>query len=130
MRKYHQLSQQERYSITALLISRHEEAEIARTLKRSPSTIGRELARNRCNSDSVYRAEIAHSYATARRRRERRGFRHSSQQWQRVIALLKEKWSPEQISSTLRLQGAFRISHETIYKYCLLYTSPSPRDCS
>ena len=32
---------------------------------------------------------------------------------------MKEKWSPEQISNTLRLQGAFCISHETIYKYVL-----------
>ena len=119
MRKYHQLSQQERYNITSLLISRHEGAEIARTLQRAASTISRELARNRCNSDSAYRAEIAHSYATARRRRERRGFRHTPEQWRQVIILLKENWSPEQISNTLRLQGAFRISHETIYKYVL-----------
>lgn len=114
---YHQLSQQERYTITALLISRYSHADIARHLGRSPSTIDRELGRNCSTHDDKYRAEVAHSYATARRRRERRGFRHSAQQWQHVLALLQHKWSPEQISNTLRLQGAFRISHETIYQY-------------
>lgn len=119
MRRYHQLSQQERYTIGALLISRKSEAAIARVMKRDPSTIGRELARNRCHSDSAYRSEIANSYAVARRRRERRGFHHTEEQWQQVIILLKEKWSPEQISNYLGLHGCFRISHQTIYKYIL-----------
>ncbi len=98
-------------------MSRRSNAEIARVLQRSPSTICREILRNRKPSDLKYRAEPAHSYATARRRRERRGFRHSPQQWQQVTALLQQKWSPEQISNSLRLQGTVRISHETIYQY-------------
>ncbi len=114
---YHQLSQQERYTITALLITRHSRAEIARQLGRSASTVSRELGRNRTHYDDKYRAELAHSYATARRRRVRRGFHHTTEQWRQVLQLLKDKWSPEQISSTLRLRGSFRISHETIYQY-------------
>ncbi len=62
---------------------------------------------------------MAHGYATARQRRERRGFRFTPEQWRPVISLLKEKWSPEQISSHLRLHGPFSISHETIYRYVL-----------
>ena len=74
MRRYRQLSQQERYTITALLICRQTHAEIARRLGRDPSTISRELGRNRTHHDDKYRAELAHSYATARRKRERRGW--------------------------------------------------------
>jgi transposase, IS30 family len=116
---YHQLSRDERYSLTDLMIRRKSNAVIARALHRAPSTVSRELARNRCHSDSEYRSEIAHSYATARRRRERRGFHHTQQQWEQVILLLKEKWSPEQISNVLKLRKNFMISHETIYKYIL-----------
>ena len=119
MRRYHQLSQQERYTICALLISRKSEAEIARQMSRNPSTIGRELARNRCHSDSAYRSEIANSYAVARRRRERRGFHHTAEQWQQVIILLKEKWSPEQISGRLKRLKKSSVSHETIYRFLL-----------
>jgi IS30 family transposase len=101
MSRYQQLSQQERYTICALLISHNSRAEVARFLGRAPSTISRELSRNRCRSDAAYRSEQANSYAVARRRRERRGFRHSADEWGQVISLLEEKWSPEQISNHL-----------------------------
>jgi hypothetical protein len=58
-------------------------------------------------------------YATARRRRERRGSQFTAQQWQQVIALLQEEWSPEQISNHLKQHADFAMSHETIYKYVL-----------
>ncbi len=44
-------------------------------------------------------------------------FRHTPQQWQRVVELLEQDWSAEQISHSLRLQGSFGISHQTIYKF-------------
>ena len=119
MSSYRQLSQEERYRITGLLISRRTDADIARALGRSQSTISRELARNRGNCDGAYRADLAHSYATARRRRERRGFHLTADQWEQVTTLLKEKWSPEQISNCLKMYGNFTVSHETIYRYIL-----------
>jgi transposase, IS30 family len=119
MSSYHQLSQEERYIVTGLLVSRHSHAQIARELMRSPSTVCRELARNRNTYDDGYRAEVAHSYATARRKRERRGFHLLQLQWDQVISLLKQKWSPQQISNYLRLHGSFTVSHETIYRYIL-----------
>jgi IS30 family transposase len=119
MSTYHQLSQQERYNITALMISRRTNADIARVIGRSPSSISRELARNRANCDGTYRADLAHSYATARRRRARRGFHLTTDQWEQVITLLKEGWSPEQISNVLKIRGTLTVSHQTIYKYIL-----------
>jgi transposase, IS30 family len=119
MCNYQQLSQEERYTITALLRSHSSKAEIARFLKRSPSTIYRELSRNRSTHDNDYRAEVAHSYATARRRRSRRGSHFTLEQMQMVIVLLKEKWSPEQISNVLALEKKLFISHETIYQFIL-----------
>jgi IS30 family transposase len=119
MSSYQQLSQQERYSITALLISRKSHAEIARQLGRSPSTISRELARNRKPSDQKYRAEAAHSYATARRWRVRRGSHFRREHWQQVVNFLLLDWSPVQIAHHFRRNGPFTICHETIYKYIL-----------
>ena len=119
MSKYQQLSQEERYIITAGLISRQSPAEIARTLGRNRSTICRELKRNRRTSDQVYRAEAAHSYATARRKRERRGSHYTAEQWELVLTLLHMKYSPEQISNTLKRYNLFDISYETIYQYLL-----------
>lgn len=120
MRRYQQLSLHERYTISDLGERRASLAEMARAIGRPTSTVLRERKRNSCTSDGHYRAEIADSYATARRKRERRGFRHTAEQWQQVRALLEEKWSPEQIAGRLRREGRFRISHETIYQYIWL----------
>jgi transposase, IS30 family len=116
---YQHLSQEERYTIAALLRSRKSKAYIARELHRHPSTIGRELAKNITAYDQAYRAERAHSYATARKRRERRGTHFTMEQWALVLHLLKHKLSPEQISNTIQMYCDFTISHETIYKYVL-----------
>ena len=116
MPKYQQLSLSERYTIASLGESRKSIAETARAIRRPASTVLRERRRNSCTSDGCYRAEVAQSYATARRKRERRGFRHTEEQWAEVRARLKEKWSPEQIAGRLRLEGQFSMSHETIYQ--------------
>jgi IS30 family transposase len=116
MKCYQQLSQQERYIITACSISHLSKAETARRLGRSASTISRELARNRRTSDRRYRADEANEKAVARRKEARRGFRHSKEQWVVVMRLIAEKWSPEQICGILKVHGSFSISHQTIYK--------------
>ncbi len=47
MRGYAQLTQEERYKFHALRKAGHTQKEIAETLGRSPSTISRELRRNK-----------------------------------------------------------------------------------
>jgi IS30 family transposase len=118
LRSYHQLSQDERYTITELRNRHATFAAIARALKRSPSTISREIARNKKVIDGWYRADLAHSYATTRRKRTRRGFHLSPHCWQEVIHLLKQDFSPEQVTGSLRRLGCpFTVSHETIYQF-------------
>lgn len=116
MRSYQQLSQEQRYTITEGTIRHTSKADIARELGRSPSTISRELARNRRVSDGRYRADEANGQALARRRKARCGLHHTEDQWKDVVEKLAEQWSPEQISNEFRLNGRFAISHETIYK--------------
>jgi transposase, IS30 family len=117
MNNYHRLSQGERYTINILLQHRESIATIALVLGRSPCTIYRERSHNRSVHDNFYWAERAHELATARRRRARRGSHFSKSQMRQVIALLKEKWSPEQIVDEILKRCVFTISHETIYKF-------------
>ena len=117
MSDYRQLAQWERYTITYFRQRLHSVAYIARILERAPSTISRELRRNRSADGSGYRAEVADRYATARRRRERRGSHFSDAQMRVVLKLVRKDWSPEQISGHLACSGAFSISHETIYRH-------------
>ena len=119
MNQYHQLTQEERYSISGLRRAGYSQAQIAEHLGRSPSTISREVRRNRTRRDGRYRAQRAHQYATARRRAARRRSWFSDDQWQEIELLLRRKWSPEQISGNLRASGRWCISHEAIYRHIL-----------
>lgn len=116
MRKYHQLTSEERYALRMLKRQGLSKAEIARALGRHRSTIGRELARN-SRADTGYRPYTADEMTRARRRRSRRNRRFTGSDWDLVVARLEEQWSPEQISGRLGRKGELRISHETIYRY-------------
>lgn len=113
---YHQLSREERYTIARCRAYHWSARAIAFVLGRCPSTISRELRRNAKDYDGHYRAEPAHSYAVARRRRCRRGSQFDEQQLQLVDRLIHEEWSPEQIAGRLSKEAVLRISHETIYR--------------
>ena len=66
---YRQLSLDERYQIQTLLRQGNSRAEIARVIGRDPSTISRELGRNRNpnNLQFTYGARIAHGFMQQRR---------------------------------------------------------------
>src|SRR5712691_9038713 len=113
---YHQLTQEERYLITAQSMCGFSPAQIARSIGRHRSTICRELRRNATHHDGKYRAEKAHSYAVARRRRCRRRPQFSVADMAGVARLLRRRWSAEQISGVLKKRGTLHISHETIYR--------------
>ena len=116
--KYRQLSLEERYMITALLKTRMSLSAIAREMGRSISTISRELQRN-LRPSGYYAAFVAHSYATARRKRARRGSNFTADQWRIVLYLIQLDFSPEQAANIIKKFFGFSISHETIYLYLL-----------
>jgi IS30 family transposase len=89
---------------------------IARALGRAPSTISREVRRNR-RKDGRYRCFTADQRARARRSRSRRNQRFTAADWALVRSCLEQEWSPEQISGRLKKVGALRISHESIYRH-------------
>lgn len=113
---YHQLTAEDRYTIATLLTQRKSQAEIARFLNRSPSTISRELRRNR-REDGKYCARGAIKRTSRVRRESRRKWQFEDIELQMVIALLRLDWSPEQVSLWLRQQRIMSISHSTIYRY-------------
>jgi IS30 family transposase len=114
------LSVAEREELALGVAARLGVREIARRLDRSPSTISRELARNRL-SDGRYRAVAADRAAALRRRRPKPARLAINHELREVVqAGLTRKWSPEQISRTLRREFPSRpemhVSHETIYQ--------------
>lgn len=96
-----------------------ERLTIASMLGRSPATVSRELART-CRFDS-YASVPAQALSVARRIAGRPPARLDPQgvTWRIVLTLLDWKWSPQQISGTLRRMypddPSQQVSHETIY---------------
>ena len=115
--KYRQLNAEERSALAALRSVGLNQAEIARELGRHRSTVGRELKRNAAPHDGRYRARRAHQRAHARRYRSRRNSQFGREEWTRVEELLREQWSPQQVSGHLGRTRELAISHETIYRH-------------
>jgi len=114
--RYHQITSEERYTISALRMQGYSASKIALYLDRHRSTIGRELKRNQCH-DGAYRPVSADSMTRHRRRESRKRWYFSDAEWQMVVALLRLDWSPEQISGWLKINNILSISHATIYRF-------------
>ncbi len=117
MNRYRQLGADERVQIATLRYQNFSLPRIARIIGRHRSTVWREVQRNRAPYDGGYRSARAHERAVARRRRSRRNQQFGQAELNRVEVLLRQQWSPEQVSGYLRRGGEFCISHETIYRH-------------
>ena len=116
MRTYHQLTQVQRYQIYALRKTQHPLMEIAEVIGVHKSSISRELKRNR--GQRGYRPQQAQELAAARRQKSVP--RITAKVWKIVESLLRQDWSPEQISGRLKKEQGIRISHEWIYQHILV----------
>jgi IS30 family transposase len=113
MKKYQQLTLEQRYQIHALLKAGQPKSEIARIIGMHKSTIGRELTRNR--SRCGYRPKYAHRLARQRIAGKAKP-RITEDTWREVDQKLKRQWSPEQISGRRSIEGKSPVSHEWIYQ--------------
>jgi IS30 family transposase len=96
------LSEEERVRIADLRRAGLGVRAIAAELGRSPSTISREVNRNRDPSSGQYRPFTAQRLAAERRTRRRPGkLARDPLLWQFVQQRLEKRWSPEQISQAL-----------------------------
>jgi len=113
------LSLFEREEISRGLVAMHSLRQIAITLKRSPSTISREIKRNGGYDD--YRATHAEQAAWKRAHRPKVCKLVTHPALGRLVATkLKLTWSPEQIAGWLKRTYPdaehLHVSHETIYR--------------
>ena len=125
--RYTRLADQERESISRGLAQHKPIRQIAKELDRFPSTISREVRRNR--GKTGYRAFSASRRAKAAASSRKRGKRKIEKQeglLSYVIEKLQGEWSPEEISKRLKIEYAWdmnmQVSHEPIYQY--IYVLP------
>lgn len=116
------LSRQERETIGLRHAAGRGVREIAREIRRHPSTVSRELRRNRTIKRPVaYRPLVAQEKADARARRPKPSKLASDARLQHEVQIrLSRRLSPQQIVASLREDfpedERMRISHESIYR--------------
>jgi IS30 family transposase len=115
------LSEEERVAIAEFRRQGCSIRGIAADVGRSPSTISRELRRNRDAERGQYRPFAAQKLAVDRRARPGRGKIVNDDVLREFVGvLLKKRWSPEQISHELRTafpeEPERHLAHETIYQ--------------
>jgi IS30 family transposase len=117
MTKYKRINLSERENIFHLSRQNYTQTHIAKRLGRNKSSISRELGRS--SSDPIgYLPDRANDLAHNLTRRNLGLFHTNKDLAPFIIRLLKEGWSPEQISGRLKLERAdLAVSHETIYKF-------------
>ena len=140
VRRASSLSLRQREEISRFLVRGLTLRAIAIRLRKAPSTISREIARN--GGRAKYRAARADERASARAKRPKVPLLAQRPALRRVVAAkLQDDWSPEQIAGWLAAHYGRRsempVSHETIYRSLYLQTRSvlhlpadrAPSDC-
>lgn len=130
-KKNTRLTLKERVQIETLLNENRTKAYIAKTLKRSPSTISREINKWVENKTDKYSADLAHWNAKDDYINKRNTDKISTHRKLRFFVFkgLLNNWTPEQIAGRLKEKypndPIMSISHESIYRF--IYLQPQAR---
>ncbi len=108
---YKHISFVQRCKISAFWKAGYLQKDIAKELDINPSTVSRELKRNR-RWNGVYCPEQAASFYKTRRQDSRKPKKFTCDVIEQVKDKLMLEWSPEQISGYGKRHGLFEISHE------------------
>jgi len=113
MMNYKQLTEIERYQIYAMNQAGHSQLEIALLLCRSPSTISRELCRNK--GLRGYRPAQAQHLSETRRRAAHKARKLTGEVRGWIETLIRQELSPQQVVDYLKRHKRLSLHHETVY---------------
>lgn len=111
------LTLEQRYTIQSMLQQGYKQNEIARCIGKHKSVISRELTRNCDKRNGKYISDLAQRKYNHRNKTKPKYIVFDDVMRQKVDALLKEDYSPEQVCGSLREQAEQCVSHERIYQH-------------
>jgi IS30 family transposase len=112
--KYRRVTNEDRLRIKDGLDAGLSKSKLADKLGFHKCTIGREISRNK--GLRGYRPKQAQFLAAARQQAKQGPYKLNPVIIVQIIERLELRWSPEQISNRLRVEGEETVSAETIYK--------------
>ena len=117
---YAHIKPEQRVELAVLLRAGHKQSKIAEILDKHPSSISREINRNK-SKEGKYNVWLAKWNTKANRLKANSRFRklRANKKLKRYIERkLRKYWSPEQIAGRLKLRhGKTIVCHETIYQF-------------
>ena len=113
---YYHLTIDERSCIYIFLQNGMSIREIAKALKRNPSTISREIKRNRAAVNKIYYPNAAQKKYDARRQKCHRKKMFNQNMIEEIKNKIEKHWSPEQIYYRAKLDNIVLPSVSTIYR--------------
>ena len=136
MSSYTHFTLEERKYLQQLLSEGKSLRKIAAILERSPSSVSREIARNRTRSQPKHKPDNPYWYnhwraqilAIGRRRNQcRRALQPGSQEWEFIVNGLLQYWSPEAICGRWSREHpeCRKLSISTLYRYVKQQRFPS-----
>lgn len=130
--KYTRLNLQERILIEKYFDKGFSASSIAILLGRNKSTISRELKKTHYKSYLAFNAHIKSTRICSAKNYGRSKIRDNNQLYKFVVEHLRKRWSPEQISLSLKKnfpnQKHMQVSHETIYYFVYLHSKKSLKE--
>lgn len=116
MRKYRRVACEHRWQIYVLLKTGISMRQAAKEINFHRSTLYRERKRNQV-ANGAYYPVAAQEMAKRRRKKCRKARKIKGELELKVVSLLCEQWSPEQIAGRLRLEKGGQICHQSIYTF-------------
>lgn len=127
---YTHLSTDEREMLVIFCTQGLSKSEMARRLKRSKSSITRELRRNSSENGRYSAFEAERKYVERRKRCVRKAMMDDPERKAFVEEKLREYWSPEQIDGRMKLERDNRqVSYATIYRAIHSGKLEIPKQC-
>jgi IS30 family transposase len=131
MKKRGKLTKEERIELSILREKEYSLRSIAKAMNRSPSTISRELTRNKQKKTGGYNPRKAHHKAYVKKKYSRfewKKINENKELREFIILCLKKHWNPDEIAGYMKANKIpFYASKTAIYDW--LYSSRGVRYC-
>ena len=112
-----QITKEQRYTISVMLNQGTKPKDIAKFIGKDKSSIYREINRNKDKRNGVYKSQLAENKCRERHKVKPKRKRFTSAIKTKVVELISEDYSPEQVVGFCKKEEIACVSHETIYQY-------------
>lgn len=112
-----QITSEQRYTISIMLHQGFKPKDIAKFIAKDKSSIYREIARNKDKRNGIYKPKLAENKCRERHKVKPKREKFTQEIRAKVVELVNNDYSPEQVVGFCKKEGIACVSHETIYQY-------------